>query len=241
MPYVLLRRIFFGAATPHSKISDDSRGRRLAPDRCTTTGTETHNRRPQQHASNRGDISADYAILLVDGEPICFGIEERTREEPREPSRSELGREKRDYFYYAPRVTLIPTGALRIVRIDTIHHWSPRRKNWYDRGRNVVEKNIPKILTAFCVRAQELKAERAETERRQRERAEQERLREEKRERRAAHAQLSIHHFSCSRFIVEHPITECIPSDCDVDDRHFYLTHLATDGDSSALRSGAAV
>jgi hypothetical protein len=130
------------------------------------------------------------ARLLVDGEPISFLIEERYREEPRIPTPHELAREKREYGYHTPRTTSTPTGALRLVRIDTIESWSPRRKSWYDQGGNLVERRIPKILAAFFDRAQEIKAMRADDERRQREWAEQERLRKEKKDRRAAHATL---------------------------------------------------
>jgi hypothetical protein len=77
--------------------------------------------------------------LLVDGEPLSFLIEERHREEPRVPTAAELAREKREYSYHAPRITMIATGALRIVRIDTKHTWSPRRKSWYDHRNKLVE------------------------------------------------------------------------------------------------------
>jgi F0F1-type ATP synthase epsilon subunit len=134
--------------------------------------------------------TAPTARLLVDGEPIGFLIEERYREEAREPTARELARERRDYSYRAPRVTKIATGALRVVRIDSTCRWSPRRRSWYDQGVNLVEHKILKILAAFYERAQEIKAKRAEDERRQREWAEQERLRKENEDRRDAHAKL---------------------------------------------------
>jgi len=134
--------------------------------------------------------SPQYARLLVEGEPIAFLIEERCREEPREPSSQELAREKREYRYSAPRITSIPTGALRIVRIDSTCQWSPRRKSWYDQGDSFVEQKIPKVLAAFLERAREIKAKRADDEGRAREWAEQERLKKEKAERRQAHAEL---------------------------------------------------
>jgi hypothetical protein len=130
------------------------------------------------------------ARLLVDGEPISFLIEERYREQPREPTSRELAREKHEYGYHAPRTTSTPTGALRIVRIDTVHDWSPRRKSWFDQGSHLVEQKIPKILAAFFERAQEIKAQRTEDERRERERAEEKRLCKEKEDRREAHDKL---------------------------------------------------
>jgi hypothetical protein len=126
----------------------------------------------------------------VNGEPLSFLIEERYREEPRDPSSRELAREKRDYLYHAPRVTMIPTGALRIVRIDSTSRWFLRRKSCYDQGRRLLEQKIPNVLAAFYDRAREIKAERAEAERRHREEEERERLRKDKEERRAAKAKL---------------------------------------------------
>lgn len=95
-----------------------------------------------------------YAQLLVDGEPISFLIEERFREIPREPNARELAREKREYRYQAPRTESVPTGALRIVRIDSISPWYPRRTSWFDQGKQRVESKIPKVLAAFHERAQ---------------------------------------------------------------------------------------
>jgi hypothetical protein len=69
-----------------------------------------------------------YVQLLVDGEPISFLIEERYRDEPRVPTARELAREKHEYSYHAPRTTIIGTGALRIVRIDTKDYWSPHAR-----------------------------------------------------------------------------------------------------------------
>jgi len=131
-----------------------------------------------------------YVQLLVDGEPMSFLIEERSREEPRVPTAAELAREKREYSYHAPRTTIIGTGALRIVRIDSKHRWSPRRKSWYDHRKQLVETKIPAILVGFYERAQAIKAERAEEERRRRQWEEAERQRKDRQERRAAQARL---------------------------------------------------
>jgi len=117
-------------------------------------------------------------------------IEERLREIPRDPNARELAREKREYRYHAPRTENLPTGALRTVRIDSTCRWFPRRKSWYDQGRQRVESKIPRILAAFHKLALEIKAKRAEEEREHRERLEQERLRKEIAERREAHANL---------------------------------------------------
>jgi len=110
--------------------------------------------------------------------------------EPREPTRAELAREARECGYHAPRVTEVPTGALRVVRIDSTYAWCERRKSWYDRRGSHVEARIPDILRAFYDRALELKAQRAEAERREREREEEERRRRELKERREANAAL---------------------------------------------------
>jgi hypothetical protein len=129
------------------------------------------------------------ARLLVEGEPIDFRIEERMREEPRAPTPAELAREKREYFYHAPRVQQVATGALRVVRIEK-HYWRPRRKTWYDHRGRLVETQIPKILLSFQELAVRLKAERLECERKQRLREEEERRKQDLEERREAHAKL---------------------------------------------------
>jgi hypothetical protein len=129
------------------------------------------------------------AHLLVDGEPIDFRIEERMREEPRVPTVAELAREKRDYFYHAPRSQMVATGALRIVRIEP-HYWRPKRKTWYDHRGKLVETQIPKILFSFQELAIRLKAERLECERKQRLREEEERREQDRKERRQAHGRL---------------------------------------------------
>jgi hypothetical protein len=119
------------------------------------------------------------ARLLVEGEPINFRIEERMREEPRVPTSAELAREKREYFYHAPRAQQVATGALRIVRVEK-HYWGPRRKTWYDHRGRLVEMQIPKILASFHDLAVRLRAERLEEERQE----------QDRRERREAHAKL---------------------------------------------------
>ena len=131
------------------------------------------------------------ARLLVEGEPIEFLIEERWRHEPRVPTAVELAREKREgYQYQAPRISWIATGALRLVRVGSIHHWDKRRRTWYDHRNQLLETKVPQILIAFHELAQEIKAKRAKDEQEARERAEQERLRREREERRKAHSQL---------------------------------------------------
>jgi hypothetical protein len=99
-------------------------------------------------------------------------------------------REKREYFYHAPRVQQLPTGALRVVRIESRCYWGPRRKTWYDHRGRLVETQIPKILFSFHELAVRLKAERLEAERQQRLREEEERQEQDRQERREAHANL---------------------------------------------------
>jgi hypothetical protein len=84
----------------------------------------------------------------------------------------------------------IPTGALRVLRIEAQRYWNPKRKSWYDHRSRLVEAQIPKIMASFHELALELKAKRAEAERQQRLREEEERLRRERQERREAHAKL---------------------------------------------------
>jgi hypothetical protein len=142
------------------------------------------------------------AHLLVEGEPISFRIEERMREEPRVRTPAELAREKREYFYHAPRVQQVATGALRVVRIEK-HYWGPRRKTWYDHRGRLVETQIPKILFSFHELALRLKAERLEAERKQRLREEEERREQDRQERREAQAKLIA---DLERRLVSRPI-----------------------------------
>jgi hypothetical protein len=99
-----------------------------------------------------------------------FRIEERRKSEPREPTTQELARERREYRYHAPRKTFEPTGALRLIRLET-GYWT-RRQTWYDHRRRRVEGQLREILLDFLEHAFAIKAHRAERERE--ERAEQE-------------------------------------------------------------------
>jgi len=106
------------------------------------------------------------ALLRVEGEPLVFRIEERLRREPRVPTPAELAREKREYFYHAPRTQDVSTGKLRVIRLQTEYYWGPERKTWFDRGgKNPVECQIPNILYGFFEGALELQEKRAERER----------------------------------------------------------------------------
>jgi hypothetical protein len=81
--------------------------------------------------------------MLVEGEQVAFRIEERFRDEPLEVTAAQLAREKREYGYHAPRKVSVPTGALRLVRLDTYHTYGgPDRRSWYDRkGKRVEEQD----------------------------------------------------------------------------------------------------
>jgi hypothetical protein len=114
--------------------------------------------------------------LVVQGEPIGFRIKERMKNEPREPTAQELARERREYSYHAPRITLVPTGALRFIRLETAY-WS-RQKTWYDHRRRRVEDQLREILLSFLAHAFEIKAHRAEREREERTEQEAKRRRE---------------------------------------------------------------
>lgn len=155
-------------------------------------------------AANRGEhdplpTKQDHAQRLarspgcfnVEGERISFRIEERLREEVRIPTSAELAREKREYGYHAPRKTALPTGALRIVRLDGYRGYGePTRKTWYDRKGRPVEVQLQDVLSAFYELALDIKAKRAEAERRAREAAEEERRRQVLEKRQEANAKL---------------------------------------------------
>lgn len=129
--------------------------------------------------------------ILVADERVGLHIEERLREEKREPTAAELAREKREYKYHAPRKTHVPTGNLRVVRLDTYRSYgTPARLTWYDRGGTRVEERLPDILAGFYELALSIKARRAEDERQERVRQEAERRREELEARQEANAAL---------------------------------------------------
>lgn len=122
---------------------------------------------------------------------VGLHIEERAREEKREPTAAELARERREYRYRAPRKTLVPTGNLRVKCLDTYcAYGGPTRVTWYDRGSTRVEDQLPAILESFYELALSLKARRAEGERKQREYEDAERRRKELEARREANAKL---------------------------------------------------
>lgn len=89
----------------------------------------------KSHRANDGENAEPYhGRLLVEGEQVAFRIEERFREEPVQPTAAQLTREKREHGYHAPRKTSVPTGALRLVRLDTYRAWGePDRRSWFDR------------------------------------------------------------------------------------------------------------
>jgi hypothetical protein len=119
--------------------------------------------------------------LLVEGEEAALRIEERFREETLEPTAAQLAREKREYGYHAPRKVSVPTGALRIVRLDTYRTWGgSERRSWYDRKGRQVEDQISEVLLGFYELALSIKERREKDEREAREREEQERRREER-------------------------------------------------------------
>lgn len=153
-------------------------------------------RRPdngQPPASQTRKATPAIGHLLVDGEIVCFRIEERMREEPRTPTSAELAREKREYGYHAQRKTVVPTGALRVVRLDPVsRYFEPSRKSWYDRKSLGVEGRVPDILEGFHELALTVRARRIKAQKEAQERAELERLAREQEQRREANAKLII-------------------------------------------------
>jgi hypothetical protein len=119
--------------------------------------------------------------LLVEGEQVALRIEERLRDEVVEPTPAQLSREKREYGYHAPRKVSVPTGALRVVRLDTYRTWGgPDRRSWYHRKGRRVEDQIPEVLLGFYELALSIRERREKDEREAREREEQERRRQER-------------------------------------------------------------
>ena len=130
-----------------------------------------------------------YGQLLADSERISFYVEERLRDERREPSESEKKRMARDRWYTPSLIVTRPTGALRRTRLDGRGYFI-RRKTWYDHGSRRLEDQIPAILGAFRVLAAEIKIKREQDEQERRQREKAERQRQLAIERRAAHRRL---------------------------------------------------
>lgn len=129
---------------------------------------------------SKGEVEPYVGRLLVEGEQVALRIEERFREEAVEPTASQLAREKREYSYRAPRKVSVPTGALRLTRLDTYRAYGePDRRSWYDRKSKLVEEQIPEVLLGFYELALSIKERRERDERQAREREEQERRRKE--------------------------------------------------------------
>jgi hypothetical protein len=149
-----------------------------APEKSTTDSDA------RDESTSRGPAVGQ---LVVEGEPIGFRIEERMKDVPREPTAREVAREKREYWYHAPRVNSVATGSLRLVRVEVEYG---RRQSWHDRGSRHIEDKIPDILRGFLDLALELKARRAQRERRRREYEEAERKRQALETRRQVNTEL---------------------------------------------------
>jgi hypothetical protein len=159
----------------------------VAPERKAVEWERSHER----HQSPEVPSAPPVGRILVAGEHVGLHIEERLREETREPTPAELAREKREYGYCAARKALVPTGNLRVVRLDTYRTFgAATRLTWYDRGSTRVEERLPDILAGFYELALSIKARRAEDERQERARREAERRREELEARQDANAAL---------------------------------------------------
>lgn len=116
-----------------------------------------------------------FGHLLIEGEPIGFRIEERLRDEKVEPTPAELAREKREWGYRAPRRRSVPTGSLRIVRLDLYSSYGePSRKTWYDRKGSLIELQLRDVLAGFRELSKLNAARRAEALRQERRRKEHE-------------------------------------------------------------------
>jgi hypothetical protein len=145
-------------------------------------GLPVEEEKTQTGASKEKTKSSElsHGRLLVEGEQVAIRIEERLREERIEPSAAQLAREKREYGYHAPRKVFVPTGALRVVRLDTYRTWGePDRRSWYDRKGKRVEDQVPEVLLGFYELALSIKERREKDEREAREREEQARREKE--------------------------------------------------------------
>jgi hypothetical protein len=156
-----------------------------------SSSSETRVDRDQSAGTDKPKTEPSIGQLLVDGEYVAFWIEERFRDEPREPTAYELAKEKREYAYRAPRKTQVSTGKLRLVRLDTYRTYGePDRRTWYDRKGVRVEDQLSDVLLGFYEQSLSIKARRADDERKEIERQERERLQREREARQDANAKL---------------------------------------------------
>jgi hypothetical protein len=190
----------------HIEVTDGARDRALlladsllrATEALGWTFIATPRPKPQEtHGRGREPVpessKPEPAIgrFLVEGEQVGIRIEERLREEPRVPSASELARERREYGYHAPGKTRVPTGNLRVIRLDTYSTYGePDKHTWYDRKGSRVEDRLTDILLGFYELSQSIKVRRAEDQRKERERQEAERRRQEKEAKQDGNAKL---------------------------------------------------
>lgn len=118
--------------------------------------------------------------FLIEGEEVAFRIEERFRDERVEPTAAQLAREKREYWYRAPRKTSVATGALRIVRLDTYGSYGrPDRRSWFNHRGKRVEDQLREILLGLYELALSIRERRAKAEQETRQREQEERRRKE--------------------------------------------------------------
>jgi hypothetical protein len=160
-------------------------------DPAPSRSSETRVDRGQSAGTGKPKKEPCIGQLLVDGEHVAFRIEERVRDEPREPTAYELAREKREYGYHARRKVRVPTGKLRLVRLDTYRAYGePDRRTWHDRKGVRVEDQLNDILLGLYELSLSIKARRADDEREERERQERELRKKEHEARQEANAEL---------------------------------------------------
>lgn len=111
----------------------------------------------------------------IDGQEVGVSIEEDTDHIGHTPTRYELARKKREFWFRIPKYDERPSGRISFVIDNTNGGW----RRWREGSRWKQEQRIDKVLLGIERAAAALKDARLESERRHREWEEESRRREE--------------------------------------------------------------
>lgn len=140
----------------------------------------------------------DGACVLVDGQPVRVGLNERYDRFPHVLTKEEQQRLRRGPDPFIPRLDLLPSGELTFI----VENVFDARTKWSEGERWRQEERISAVLGGIEVAARNLRDERQERERQeaQRRAAEAARRREEE-QRRAAELERQVHAWCLARDI----------------------------------------
>jgi hypothetical protein len=116
--------------------------------------------------------------LIRESETVGFCISEILETRPHTPSKEDIDRKKKDYWWSAPKWDYTPTGLLRISLLSG--ETTSTRKNWSDGKKHRLEEYLGEVIVGVGVLVQAINKVKADRKRwRQEFEAEQKRRREE--------------------------------------------------------------